>query len=129
MSWDDPTDTTTYGFDDGLPTEYHEVVKPPLWPLIVQLVVILSSLILFFVTPADKYLAFGIVGYVLTPFINVVLLATLRAIDLKKRSLSWYDRELGKQFLRISSLLTVTGFGVAILVIWRVAIEIAQELG
>ena len=129
MSWDDPIDTTSYSFDDEIPSYDHEVEKPPYWPLIGQLVVILFSLIIFFITPADKYLLFGFVCYLLTPFINVVLLATLRAIDLKKRSLSWYDRELGKRYLKISSLLTVTGFGVAILVIWRVAIEIAQELG
>lgn len=129
MSWDDPIETSSYSFDDGTPTYDREVEKPPFWPLIAQVIVILLSLVIFFITPADKYLLFGIVGYILTPFINVALLATLRGIDLKKRSLSWYDRELGKQYLRISSLLTISGFGVAILVIWRVAIEIAQELG
>lgn len=128
MSWDDPVDTTSFTFDDGGPSYDHEVEKPPFWPLIAQAVVILFSLVLFFITPVEKYLAFGLIGYVLTPFINVVLLATLRATDLKKRSFPWYDRELGKQYLRVSSLLTLTGFGVAILVIWRIAIEIAQEL-
>ena len=129
MSWDDPVDTSSFSFDEDLPTYDREVEKPPVWPLIAQLVVILLSLTIFIFTPADKYLLFGFVCYLLTPFINVALLATLRAIDLKKRSLSWYDRELGKKYLKISSLLTVTGFGIAILVIWRVAIEIAQEIG
>lgn len=128
MSWDDPVDTSTFSFDDDGPSYDHEVEKPPFWPLIAQAVVILLSLILFFITPVEKYLAFGLVGYVLTPFINVALLGTLRANDLKKRSLSWYDRELGRHYLKVSSLLTLTGFGVAILVIWRIAIEIAQEL-
>jgi amino acid transporter len=128
MSWDDPVDTTSFTFDDGEPSVSHDVERPPFWPLICQAVVLLASLVLFFVTPVDKYLAFGLVGYLLTPFLNVLLLAVLRAIDLKKRSLPWYDRELGRTYMKISSLLTLTGFALAIFVIWRIAIEIAQEL-
>jgi hypothetical protein len=128
MSWDDPVDTTSFTFGDGEPSVSHDVERPPFWPLICQAVVLLASLVLFFVTPVDKYLAFGLVGYLLTPFLNVLLLAVLRAIDLKKRSLPWYDGELGKAYMRISSLLTLTGFALAIFVIWRIAIEIAQEL-
>jgi hypothetical protein len=128
MSWDDPVDTGSYFLDDE-PHYTHEVERPPFWPLIAQIITIIASLALFFLTPVDKYLAGGLLGYLLTPFINVALLAVLRANDLKKRSLSWYDRELGKQYLRLSSLLTLTGFGVAILIIWRVAVEIAQEIG
>jgi hypothetical protein len=128
MSWDDPVDTTSFAFDDGESTVSHDVERPPFWPLICQAAVLLVSLVLFFITPVDKYLVLGLLGYVLTPFLNVLLLAVLRAIDLKKRSLPWYDRELGKVYMRISSLLTLTGFVLAIFVIWRIAIEIAQEL-
>ena len=128
MSWDDPVDTSSY-FHDDEPHYSHEVERPPFWPLIAQIITIIASLALFFLTPVDKYLVGGLLGYLLTPFINVALLAVLRATDLKKRSLSWYDRELGKQYLRLSSLLTLTGFGVAILIIWRVAVEVAQEIG
>lgn len=127
MSWDEPVDTQSFFPDE--PIEYtHDVERPAFWPLIAQIVTIVLSLALFLVTPIEKHLVFGLVGYVLTPFVNVALLAIVRAADLKKRSLSWYDRELGKTYLRISSMLTLTGFAVALPIIWRVAVEIAQEL-
>jgi hypothetical protein len=126
MSWDDPLDTSTY-FPDDVGVTSHEVEKPPFWPLIVQIITIILSIAIFFVSPNELYLTLGLVGYILTPFINVALLATLRAIDLRKRSTPWYDRELGKSYLKISAWLTISGFGVAVLVIWRIAREIAQE--
>jgi hypothetical protein len=127
MSWDEPVDTSNY-FSEDVEATSHEVEKPPFWPLIAQLASVVLSLIIFFVSPVELYLILGVSGYILTPFLNVALLATLRAIDLKKRSLSWYDRELGKKYLKLSAWLTVSGFAVAVLVIWRIAREIAQEM-
>jgi len=127
MSWDEPVNSNSY-FPDEVESPSHDVEKPPIWPLIAQITSIVLSIVIFFASPIELYLILGLVGYLLTPFINVALLATLRAIDLKKRSLSWYDRELGKTYLKFSAWLTISGFAVAVLVIWRIAREIAQEL-
>ena len=52
MSWDDPLDTSTY-FPDDVGVTSHEVEKPPLWPLIVQIITIILSIAIFFVSPNE----------------------------------------------------------------------------
>ena len=109
--------------------EDKSVVKPIFWPLILQGVLLISSASLFFMASVDQHLTFGLIGYFLTPFFVVALLALLRAQDLKNRALSNYDRALGRKYILISGLLALASFIVAIPIIWRIAIEIAQVLG
>lgn len=120
------------GWDDtSLPTEYEysEVKKPPKWPLILQVFIILISAILFWLEPiyfkTQKFMV-SIVGYVLTPFLAVSLLAILRTIDLKNRSLPWYDRGLGKDYVKLAGRLSIVAFLMAAPIIWRLAKEIVN---
>lgn len=103
------------------------VVKPPFWPIILQLLLLIVSTLLFFLPPVEKHLLFGLIAYVFTPFLVVALLAVIRASDLKNRALSNYDRALGKKYQAIAGFLSLASFITALPLIWRIAIEIAQE--
>ena len=83
-TWDETTVPDDYG--------YSEVKKPPKWPLILQIFIVVISTLLYFVGNSlflTQKLALSIVGYLLTPFLVVLFLAVLRTIDLKNRSLPW----------------------------------------
>jgi hypothetical protein len=120
------------GWDESsLPTEYgySEVKKPPKWPLILQIFIIAISAILFWIGPIffkTQKLAVSVVGYALTPFLVVLFLAILRTIDLKNRSLPWYDRGLGKVYVKLAGRLSLVSFVMSAPIIWRLAIEIVN---
>jgi hypothetical protein len=102
------------------------IKKPPFWPLVVQLVAIFASLILFTLSPREKYLSLSLIGYGLTPFIVFASLALQRAKDLSARSNAFYDQALGKTYIRIAGILSVASFVVAIPIVYRLATEISQ---
>lgn len=128
MSWDESLPSWEGGSSDVVYARA-DIKTPPAWPLAAQAVLVVASVMLFCFASVSRYLAFSALGYVLTPFLTVALLAFLRASDLSNRSLPWYDKELGKRYLKISGALVVVSFLVAVPVIWRLAIEVAQELG
>jgi len=102
------------------------IKKPPFWPLIIQIIAIFGSLVLYGVSPREKYLPLSLVGYVLTPFIVFASLALQRAKDLSARSNAFYDQALGKTYLRIAGILSITSFVVAVPIVYRLATEISQ---
>ena len=117
--------------DVSVPSEYEysEVKKPPKWPLILQVAIIAVSAILFWLGPTifkTQKLTVSVFGYLLTPFFVVLMLAVLRMKDLKNRSLPWYDRGLGKDYVRMAGRLSLVAFVMAIPIIWRLAIEIVN---
>lgn len=125
MSNSEKQEWTTQDYSD----EDRGVVKPPILPIILQVLLILLSAIIFIISPIDKYLIFGLVGYVITPFLVVALLAYVRAVDLNNRIKSNYDRALGRKYQFIAGILAISSFMVALPIIWRIALEIASELG
>lgn len=102
------------------------IKKPPFWPLIIQIIAIFGSLVLYGVSPREKYLPLSLVGYILTPFIVFASLALQRAKDLSARSNAFYDQALGKTYLRIAGILSITSFLVAVPIVYRLATEISQ---
>ncbi len=117
--------------DTSVPTEYEysEIKKPPKWPLILQIAIILISAILFWIGPnllKTQKLTISVIGYLLTPFLVVLMLAILRMIDMKNRSLPWYDRGLGKDYVKLAGRLSLLAFVMAAPIIWRLAIEIVN---
>lgn len=114
---------------DDYSSEDQGVIKPSVWPLIAQALLIVFSLALFFAASIDQHLSFGLVGYLFTPFAVVTLLAYMRGQDLKNRALSNYDRALGRKYQVVAGFLAITSFIIAMPIIWRIAIEIAQEIG
>jgi hypothetical protein len=102
------------------------ITKPPFWPLVVQILAIFGSLILFVVSPREQYLFLSLIGYLFTPFITFSSLALQRAKDLNARSNSFYDQALGKKYIRIAGILSLTSFIVAIPIVYRLATEISQ---
>jgi hypothetical protein len=102
------------------------IKKPPFWPLIIQIIAIFGSLVLFGVSPREKYLPLSLVGYILTPFIVFASLALQRAKDLSARSNAFYDQALGKTYIRIAGILSITSFVVAVPIVYRLATEISQ---
>lgn len=119
--WDESSVPTEYG--------YSEVKKPPKWPLILQVTTIVISALLFLLGPSflkTQKLAISAIGYLLTPFLVVLMLAILRMIDLKNRSLPWYDRGLGKDYVKWAGRLSLLAFVMAAPIIWRLAIEIVN---
>ena len=125
--WDSGADSSS----DFTPIRYdvspENIKKPPFWPLIVQIVSILVSLIIYFVSPRSSYLGLSAVGYLFTPFIVFAALALQRAKDLSARSNAFYDQPLGKKYLRIAGMLGITSFIVAIPTVIRLATEISQR--
>lgn len=120
-TWDETTVPDDYG--------YSEVKKPPKWPLILQIFIVVISTLLYFVGNSlflTQKLALSIVGYLLTPFLVVLFLAVLRTIDLKNRSLPWYDRGLGKIYIKWSGRLCLLSLALAVPILWRLAIEIVN---
>jgi hypothetical protein len=120
-TWDETTVPDGYG--------YSEVKKPPKWPLILQISIVFISALLYRVGNSiflTQKLALSIVGYLLTPFLVVLFLALLRTIDLKNRSLPWYDRGLGKIYIKWSGRLCLLSFALAVPILWRLAIEIVN---
>lgn len=119
--WDD----SSVPVGDG----YSEVKKPPRWPLILQAFLLITSAALYFLGPSlfrSQKLTLSIIGYLLTPFFIVLLLAILRTIDLKNRSLPWYDRGLGKIYVKWAGRISLISFLMAAPIIWRLAIEIVN---
>jgi hypothetical protein len=119
-SWDDTT-PVDYG--------YSEIKKPPKWPLVVQLLILLFSSAIFLAAPSlfqTQKLAVTLIGYLLTPFFMVLFLAILRTKDLRDRSLPWYDRGLGKIYIKWSGRLCLVSFLLAVPILWRLAIEIVN---
>jgi hypothetical protein len=102
------------------------IKKPPFWPLVIQIVAIFGSLVLFGLSPREKYLPLSVVGYILTPFIVFASLALQRAKDLSARSNAFYDQALGKTYIRIAGILSIASFVVAIPIVYRLATEISQ---
>ena len=122
MSWGEET-------SDWAITETYEstnVKKPPFWPLILQLLLLISSALMFFTAGIDDHLSSGLICYLLTPLMVVVMLAILRAKDFSNRSLEHYDSELGKSYIRYASLISLVSFIFAVAIIWRLGIEIGQ---
>jgi amino acid transporter len=128
-SWGE--DSSSGWNDTSVPTEYEysEIKKPPKWPLILQIAIILISAILFWIGPnllKTQKLTISVIGYLLTPFLVVLMLAILRMIDMKNRSLPWYDRGLGKDYVKLAGRLSLLAFVMAAPIIWRLAIEIVN---
>jgi len=128
-SWGE--DSSSGWNDTSVPTEYEysEIKKPPKWPLILQIAIILVSAILFWIGPnllKTQKLTISVIGYLLTPFLVVLMLAILRMIDMKNRSLPWYDRGLGKDYVKLAGRLSLLAFVMAAPIIWRLAIEIVN---
>lgn len=128
-SWGE--DSSSGWNDTSVPTEYEysEIKKPPKWPLILQITIILISAILFWIGPnllKTQKLTISVIGYLLTPFLVVLMLAILRMIDMKNRSLPWYDRGLGKDYVKLAGRLSLLAFVMAAPIIWRLAIEIVN---
>lgn len=124
-------DTAGSSWDDSTPVDYgySEIKKPPKWPLIVQLFILVVSASLFLVAPSlfqTQKFAVTVVGYLLTPFLVVLFLAILRTKDLRDRSLPWYDRGLGKVYIKWSGRLCLVSFLLAVPILWRLAIEIVN---
>ena len=97
--------------------------------MILQITIILISAILFWIGPnllKTQKLTISIIGYLLTPFLVVLMLAILRMIDMKNRSLPWYDRGLGKDYVKLAGRLSLLAFVMAAPIIWRLAIEIVN---
>lgn len=119
--WDDSLVPVDYG--------YSEVKKPPRWPIILQITLLILSAALYFFGPTlfrSQKLILSIIGYLLTPFLIVLLQAILRSIDLKNRSLPWYDRGLGKIYVKWAGRISLISFLMAAPIIWRLAIEIVN---
>jgi hypothetical protein len=108
---------------------YSEIKKPPKWPLVVQLFILIVSTALFLIAPnlfQTQKFAITLVGYLLTPFLVVLFLAILRTRDLRDRSLPWYDRGLGKAYIKWSGRICLVSFLIAVPILWRLAIEIVN---
>jgi hypothetical protein len=118
-SWGDTT--TTY--------ESTNVKKPPYWPLILQILFVLVSMGIFIKSTNENFLKTSLLCYVLTPFLTVAALAVLRAIDLSNRSLEHYDSSQGRDYIKYASIISIVSFVLSLLVIFRIANEIAQILG
>jgi len=103
--------------------------KPPYWPLILQVLFVLVSVGVFIKSNNENFLKTSLLCYVLTPFLTVAALAVLRAIDLSNRSLEHYDSIQGRDYIRYASIISIVSFVFSLLVIFRIANEIAQILG
>jgi len=121
-------DSSSWG---GTTTTYEStnVKKPPYWPLFLQILFVLVSVGIFFTADTEKYFSTSLLCYVLTPFLTVAALAVLRAIDLSNRSLEHYDSSLGRDYIKYASIISIVSFVFSLLVIFRIANEIAQILG
>jgi hypothetical protein len=84
---------------------------------------------IFFKSSNENFLKTSLLCYVLTPFLTVAALAVLRAIDLSNRSLEHYDSSLGREYIKYASIISIVSFVFSLLVIFRIANEIAQILG
>jgi amino acid transporter len=121
-------DSSSWG---GAATTYEStnVKKPPYWPLILQILLVLVSVGIFFTAEPEKYFSTSLLCYVLTPFLTVAALAVLRAIDLSNRSLEHYDSSLGRDYIKYASIISIVSFVFSLSVIFRFATEIAQLWG
>jgi hypothetical protein len=121
-------DSSSWG---GTTTTYEStnVKKPPYWPLILQILFVLVSVGIFIKSSNENFLNTSLLCYVLTPFLTVAALAVLRAIDLSNRSLEHYDSSLGRDYIKYASIISIVSFVFSLLVIFRIANEIAQILG
>jgi len=102
------------------------IKKPPLWPLIIQSVAILGSVVVYFASPRSSFFILSAVGYFLTPFFVFASLAVQRAKDLSARNSAFYDQPLGKKYIRIAGALSLASFVIAIPIVIRLATEISQ---
>ena len=97
--------------------------------MILQVLFVLVSIGVFIKSSNENFLNTSLLCYLLTPFLTVAALAVLRAIDLSNRSLEHYDSILGRDYIKYASIISIVSFVFSLLVIFRIANEIAQILG
>jgi hypothetical protein len=101
-------------------------VKKPSWiPPVVALVAIVLSLAIYFISSL-KYSPAIYFAYILTPFIPILSLALARSSDTKARSNVFYDLAKGKKIVTATLILAITGFVVALPVMFHIATELSQ---
>ena len=119
-------DSSSWGTTSYEPTSSK---KPPYWPMILQVLFVLVSIGVLIKSSNENFLNTSLLCYLLTPFLTVAALAVLRAIDLSNRSLEHYDSILGRDYIKYASIISIVSFVFSLLVIFRIANEIAQILG
>ena len=113
------------------PIDIPDVEIPKSGPLKLSIFVTVLSLILEIAAPG--VIAVNIFGYILTPFVVVACLVRARANDLKASPNPYFDRTaggfrfLGKTFIKRMQVVTFLAFLVGIVVIWRIASEVASR--
>jgi hypothetical protein len=101
-------------------------VKKPSWiPPVVALVAIVLSLAIYLISSL-KYSPAIYFAYILTPFIPILSLALARSSDTKARSNVFYDLAKGKKIVTATLILAITGFVVALPVMFHIATELSQ---
>jgi hypothetical protein len=101
-------------------------VKKPSWiPPVVALVAIVLSLAIYLISSL-KFSPAIYFAYILTPFIPILSLALARSSDTKARSNVFYDLAKGKKIVTATLILAITGFAVALPVMFHIATELSQ---
>lgn len=105
-----------------------QAVKKPSWlPVIAGAIALLSSLVIISINSLRVSGPWIYFAYLFTPLIPIAMLAWSRSIDSAARSNIFYDIAKSQKIVRITSLLSIAAFVVAISVVWEIASRWSQQ--
>ena len=100
--------------------------KRPSWiPVIAAAVACLLSLTIYFVEPLQKSILIYL-GYLLTPFMPILMMAISQTKHTAASSDIYYDLATGGKILKISRVLSVAGFLIAIPIIYVISGNLSE---
>lgn len=100
--------------------------KKPSWlPVVIASLAIICSLIIFAIENF-RYSPVIYIAYFLTPFTPILSLAIARTRDTKSRSDIFYDLAKGKKIVKITFILSIIGFIVALPIMYHIAKKLSE---
>ena len=111
-----------FGVDRDMPS-----AKRPSWiPVIASGVACILSLTIYFVGPLQNSILVYL-GYLLTPFTPILMMAISQTKHTAASADIYYDLATGGKILKISRILSIAGFLIAIPVIWVISGNFSQK--
>jgi hypothetical protein len=105
-----------------------QAVKKPSWlPVIIGALAVIASSIISLTGTLRISGIWIYIAYLFSPLVPIAMLAWSRSIDNAARSNIFYDIAKSQKIVKITSLLSLASFVVAITVVWEIASRWSQQ--
>lgn len=105
-----------------------QAVKKPSWlPVIIASLALAGSLTISLIASTRTSGPWIYFAYIFTPLIPIAMLAWARSKDSASRSNIFYDISKSQRIVKVTSLLSLFAFVVALAVVWEIASRWSQQ--